>query len=124
MWQCQHCGENIDEEFALCWNCGATANGEPDPSFLPVDMIEREAKARRNPIMTAAQRRTWIFLWAVIVTLLMLIVNPGVVYGRASLLRFLFYFVSCGLTAGVVLLIVWVAMGAYEHSGGPDETSS
>lgn len=33
MWVCSRCQTEIDEEFQICWNCGATIEGTPDPSF-------------------------------------------------------------------------------------------
>lgn len=28
-WVCSHCGEQIEAQFAQCWNCGSTATGHP-----------------------------------------------------------------------------------------------
>jgi hypothetical protein len=33
MWDCSKCAESIPDNFACCWNCGTTADGEPDPHF-------------------------------------------------------------------------------------------
>ena len=27
-WQCVSCGETVEGQFAVCWNCGATPDGE------------------------------------------------------------------------------------------------
>lgn len=29
-WRCPHCGESIEAQFAVCWNCG-TSGEEPAP---------------------------------------------------------------------------------------------
>jgi hypothetical protein len=29
MWVCTKCGEQIEEQFAACWNCGTTIDGSP-----------------------------------------------------------------------------------------------
>jgi hypothetical protein len=33
MWKCPNCGEEIDEAFEECWNCGAGQDGTIDPDF-------------------------------------------------------------------------------------------
>ncbi len=30
-WHCPRCGEAIEAQFAICWNCGAEATGEKAP---------------------------------------------------------------------------------------------
>ena len=34
MWQCPNCGESIEQQFDVCWNCGSDATGAVDPSFV------------------------------------------------------------------------------------------
>ncbi|MHC4693140.1 MAG: CD225/dispanin family protein [Planctomycetota bacterium] len=29
MWVCTKCGEQIEDQFAACWNCGTTIDGSP-----------------------------------------------------------------------------------------------
>ncbi len=29
MWVCPKCGEQIEDQFAACWNCGTTIDGSP-----------------------------------------------------------------------------------------------
>ena len=36
-WQCAVCHEVIGDEFAACWSCGATQDGEADPEFQHAD---------------------------------------------------------------------------------------
>jgi len=33
MWRCSKCGESVDDSFDVCWNCGTTKDGMPDPAF-------------------------------------------------------------------------------------------
>lgn len=33
MWQCTKCGEEIDDPFEACWNCGTSKDGVADPEF-------------------------------------------------------------------------------------------
>lgn len=37
MWKCAGCAESIDDEFDVCWNCGTSIDGEPDPTFVAAD---------------------------------------------------------------------------------------
>src|SRR5262245_36940275 len=33
MWECQKCHERHEDSFAVCWNCGTSADGVEDPNF-------------------------------------------------------------------------------------------
>jgi hypothetical protein len=37
MWTCPKCGKQVDPSFEVCWQCGTSADGIEDPSFLPAD---------------------------------------------------------------------------------------
>ncbi len=37
MWTCPKCGSKIDPSFDVCWNCGTTAEGVEDPTFVSAD---------------------------------------------------------------------------------------
>ncbi len=37
MWTCQNCGENVEDNFEICWSCGASYEGEEDPNFVTAD---------------------------------------------------------------------------------------
>jgi hypothetical protein len=32
-WTCSHCGENLESQFEVCWNCGTSNEGELNPEF-------------------------------------------------------------------------------------------
>jgi hypothetical protein len=36
-WSCPKCGEHVDANFDVCWNCGTAADGSEDPGFLTAD---------------------------------------------------------------------------------------
>lgn len=48
-WVCGNCGAEVEEEFDVCWQCGATRDGDVDESFvkevdaakLPPDWVAR-----------------------------------------------------------------------------------
>ena len=37
MWQCAECETEIEDELAVCWNCGTTKQGKRDPAFVKAD---------------------------------------------------------------------------------------
>ena len=37
MWKCSNCGESIEDDFDVCWNCGTSQSGEKDPNFRHAD---------------------------------------------------------------------------------------
>ncbi len=37
MWTCPKCQSKVDPSFEVCWNCGTTADGVTDPSFVRAD---------------------------------------------------------------------------------------
>jgi hypothetical protein len=39
MWTCPKCGAKVDSSFEVCWQCGTTADGVEDPSFVPADAV-------------------------------------------------------------------------------------
>ena len=36
MWRCATCGEEVSDEFNVCWNCGTGSDGTPNPEFRRV----------------------------------------------------------------------------------------
>jgi hypothetical protein len=37
MWTCENCGETVEDNFEICWSCGASYEGEEDPNFVTAD---------------------------------------------------------------------------------------
>ena len=37
MWKCPGCGESVDPEFDVCWQCGTASDGTRDPNFQTAD---------------------------------------------------------------------------------------
>lgn len=37
MWTCPKCQSKVDPSFDVCWNCGTSADGVEDPSFVKAD---------------------------------------------------------------------------------------
>lgn len=35
MWTCGKCNEQVEADFEICWNCGTSRDGVPDPHFQP-----------------------------------------------------------------------------------------
>ena len=36
-WTCSQCGQSVPGGFEVCWNCGTSKDGVPDPDFSPVN---------------------------------------------------------------------------------------
>lgn len=45
MWECLKCGELVDSDFEVCWNCGASVSGEEDPEFRKADEFGTEEES-------------------------------------------------------------------------------
>jgi hypothetical protein len=61
MWKCVKCGEDVEEGFDICWNCGTSATGEPDADFhreLDLETSSALDSPRRRGILSLAWR--WI----------------------------------------------------------------
>ncbi len=37
MWTCPKCHSKVDPSFEVCWNCGTSADGIEDPTFVKAD---------------------------------------------------------------------------------------
>ena len=37
MWTCSSCGSTVEDQFEVCWNCGTSRDGVPDPDFVRAD---------------------------------------------------------------------------------------
>jgi hypothetical protein len=49
VWKCLNCTEEVEEQFDLCWNCGATGTGSlPTTSLSAQDLEDREQKSFLN----------------------------------------------------------------------------
>ena len=49
MWTCIACGEKSEESWDACWNCGASREGVPDPTFQCADDPHFAKSAWANP---------------------------------------------------------------------------
>ena len=62
MWKCPKCGEDVENNFDVCWNCGTSKSGEiEDPAFRRPDESEEpeaEGAAEEVPEWMAAVQRS------------------------------------------------------------------
>ena len=42
-WKCQSCRELVDDALAVCWHCGTSCDGSPDPDFQHADDLEPDS---------------------------------------------------------------------------------
>lgn len=67
MWKCSKCGEDVEELFDVCWNCGTTSDGVEDPNFdkarrarqLMSSMPELELAANLESEQRESIERAW-----------------------------------------------------------------
>ena len=45
MWQCAKCREQLYDSFEVCWKCGTSRDGTPDPDFRTADDPSRPVPA-------------------------------------------------------------------------------
>jgi hypothetical protein len=45
MWNCEKCGEMLEDQFNSCWKCGTGKDGTPCPNSHVSDSREREGRA-------------------------------------------------------------------------------
>jgi hypothetical protein len=45
MWQCVTCREQVEDSFDVCWKCGTSRDGTPDPNFRTADDSSRPVPA-------------------------------------------------------------------------------
>jgi len=50
VWTCKNCGERQDKGFQACWNCGASENGDQDPSFEVDESVVAQRMRQRSNI--------------------------------------------------------------------------
>ena len=49
MWKCTKCGELVEDDFEVCWNCGTSSEGVEDPEFRRADQIPVEEMGSDRP---------------------------------------------------------------------------
>jgi hypothetical protein len=52
MWSCERCHNKVDDNFEVCWSCGTTKQGVPDPDFQAADAMPPIKDPRYDPIAT------------------------------------------------------------------------
>jgi hypothetical protein len=74
MWQCVKCREKVEDDFAVCWNCGTSRDGTEDPEFRSADDVPSDGEA--DNVHSAAlsneassQRLGCLTAWLVLVIL-------------------------------------------------------
>jgi hypothetical protein len=50
MWQCSNCREKVDDGFEVCWNCGTSSDGVPDPEFRRAEPLDEEDTQPWTPV--------------------------------------------------------------------------
>lgn len=53
MWKCGNCHERLEDSFDVCWSCGTSKEGFPDPTFQPAARGDDPVSAEPSPEMGA-----------------------------------------------------------------------
>jgi RNA polymerase subunit RPABC4/transcription elongation factor Spt4 len=54
-WTCSQCGQSVPPSFEVCWNCGTSQDGVPDPDFSK-EPVSNDGPSTRQKQGTAAER--------------------------------------------------------------------
>lgn len=61
MWECRRCGEEVEDNFDVCWNCQAGRDGSlPESNVAPAEQKTknvRKAAARDSPEVASLTKR-------------------------------------------------------------------
>ena len=50
MWKCKKCGEEIEDSFDTCWNCGTSSEGNQSQDAEVFNEIKQEIEAKKVPV--------------------------------------------------------------------------
>jgi hypothetical protein len=50
MWTCPKCSAMVDADFEVCWQCGTSADGVEDPTFVSADEVPPIADPLYDPV--------------------------------------------------------------------------
>lgn len=75
MWNCPKCAAKVDDNFDICWQCGASFDGEVHPDFVPetdagvvpedwVPLIRCESCGYRGKVLLKRVGYRW-WMWVV-----------------------------------------------------------
>lgn len=61
-WSCPSCSNTVPDTFELCWDCGTTRQGTPNPDFTPGDVLDSPNRntARTRILQTLFYLTIWI----------------------------------------------------------------
>jgi hypothetical protein len=62
MWKCRHCGEQIEEDFDVCWNCQYEKNGAPPR----IEKASGEEVSRPNPALETDGERSFAWFFCIL----------------------------------------------------------
>jgi hypothetical protein len=49
MWECRKCQERHDDSYEICWSCGTSKDGAPDPGFVRSEEYRQPTAHDRAP---------------------------------------------------------------------------
>jgi hypothetical protein len=109
MWHCTQCEIDVEESFDVCWHCGTTRDGTPDPDFRTADDPDAIPRTRRDRPQFTIWSLLALMLWS---SILFAALRDCVMSGLADHLERAVLGFLAALVAFVALLCgvgTWVA---------------
>lgn len=96
-WTCLLCGEVVANQFMVCWSCGASREGIPDPTFRRADELPAEnPESPREGATRDGLRLTVAIVLLILGTLVFLADATG---GNSTWINIVFWLGLWGLAA-------------------------
>jgi hypothetical protein len=109
MWKCQHCGEEIEEDFNVCWNCLYGKDGTPPSAPKP----EVNRPLRKDQGLPSEGER--LFSWVFCFIYLSVLVGGGTLFAF-WLVHLIFKDIPMGLFFVSPVLVIWALPGAAKRT--------
>jgi hypothetical protein len=103
---CSHCGESLESQFEICWNCGTSKEGEPNPEFD----LYRDTDAKDTPTGSAGYiyKTLGISFLLLIIFYLFLDIPADITSHSSVFLGFLEVFIAISFIAFFAMLFYLV----------------
>ena len=107
LWKCPNCGESIEADFGLCWNCGTTCKGELTPDFQSEAEKEISSEVRavvnRQTIPIIVCAASWLTLLFSSVFDIGVKKNVGSAYNEYSVIGSIILTIAISSTVAIVI---------------------
>lgn len=70
LWKCPNCGESIEAEFDLCWNCGTSRDGETPSEFERETEIKISRQTEKSSFAPGKFIISCFIAWAILILII------------------------------------------------------